>query len=293
MPRLVRGAGRLLRTAAAGWIDHELASRGAALAYYTLFSLAPLLLIVISVVGLVFGEQAARGEIFGQIEGLLGARSASAIESVLVALDRPEAGRAGTLVGVLVLLFGATTVFAELQGAMDRIWHHHAPTGSGAWSWLRVRLLSLGLVLGIGFLLIVSLVLSAALAALGRWWGAWLGDALQLAELLHAAVGFAVLAAAFAMLFKWMPSTPIAWSDVWFGALLTALLFTLGRSLIGLYIGKSGVVSPFGAAGSLVVLLVWVYWSAQIFLFGVELTRAWACEHGSCRPGRETAPVPG
>lgn len=293
MPRLVRGAWRLLRTAAAGWVDHELASRGAALAYYTLFSLAPLLLIVISVVGLVFGEQAARGEIFSQIEGLLGERSASAIESVLVALDKPGASRAGTLIGVVVLLFGATTVFAELQGAMDRIWHSHAPENSGAWSWLRVRLLSLGLVLGIGFLLIVSLVLSAALAALGRWWGAWLGDALQLAEWLHAAVGFSVLAAAFAMLFKWMPSRPIAWSDVWFGALLTAALFVLGRSLIGLYIGKSGVVSPFGAAGSLVVLLVWVYWSAQIFLFGVELTRAWACEHGSCRPAPAPEPIRG
>lgn len=284
MPRFVRGAWRLLRTAADGWSEHDLASRGAALAYYTLFSLAPLLLIVISVVGLAFGEQAARGEIFGQIEGLLGARSAQAIESVLVALDRPEAGRTGTLVGIAVLLFGATTVFAELQGAMDRIWNSHAPPKGGAWSWLRVRLLSLGLVLGIGFLLIVSLVLSAALAAFGRWWGAWLGDALRLAELLHGLLGFAVLAAAFAMLFKWMPSTPVAWGDVWFGALLTALLFTLGRSLIGLYIGKSGVVSPFGAAGSLVVLLVWVYWSAQIFLFGVELTHAWACEHGSCRP---------
>lgn len=296
MPRLVRGAWRLLRTAAIGWSDDELASRGAALAYYTLFSLAPLLLIVISVVGLVFGESAARGEIFGQIEGLLGERSAEAIESVLVALDRPGAGRTGTLVGVAVLLFGATTVFAELQGAMDRIWRSHATAGSGTWSWLRVRLLSLGLVLGIGFLLIVSLVFSAALSALGRWWGEWIGDALRLAELLHAVIGFGVLTAAFAMLFKWMPSTPIAWGDVWFGALTTALLFSLGRSLIGLYIGTSGVVSPFGAAGSLVVLLVWVYWSAQIFLFGVELTRAWACEHGSCRPAEkapESMPAPG
>lgn len=282
---MLNTAWALIRDTINAWLDDYAPSMGAALAFYTLFSIAPLLLIVISVVGLVFGEQAARGEIFAQIEGLLGARSASAIESVLVALDKPGASRAGTLVGVAVLLFGATTVFAELQGAMDRIWHSPTPAGSGAWSWLRVRLLSLGLVLGIGFLLIVSLVFSAALAAFGRWWGAWLGDALRLAELLHAVVGFAVLAAAFAMLFKWMPSTRIAWGDVWFGALLTAALFTLGRSLIGLYIGKSGVVSPFGAAGSLVVLLVWVYWSAQIFLFGVELTRAWACAHGSCRPG--------
>jgi membrane protein len=277
-------AWRVVRDAATSWVDDYAASMGAALAFYTLFSIAPLLLIVISVAGIVFGESAARGEIMAQISGLVGHDSARTIESMLEGLNRPGAGLLGTLVGLGALLIGATTVFAELQDAMDRIWRAPArPTGGGLWRLLRARLLSLGLVLGIGFLLMVSLIASAALAALGKWWAPWFGEVAVLATALELLVSFALITAVFAMIYKWMPRVQVAWRDVWIGAALTALLFTVGKTLIGLYIGRSGVASPFGAAASLVVLLLWVYYSAQIFLLGAEFTWVYARRHGSLR----------
>jgi membrane protein len=257
---------------------------GAALAFYTLFSIAPLLLIVISVAGLVFGEQAARGEIMDQITGMVGADSANAVESLLQGLNRPAIGVMGSLLGLVVMLVGATTVFAELQDAMDRIWRAPSrPTGGGLWRVLRSRMLSLGLVLGIGFLLIVSLIASAALAALGKWWDNWFSDVAVLANVLNVAVSFALIATMFAMIYKWIPRVKVAWRDVWVGAALTAALFTVGKTLIGLYIGRSGVASPFGAAASLVVLLLWVYYSAQIFLLGAEFTWVYAHRKGSLK----------
>lgn len=281
-------AWRLLRDAASAWVDDYAPSMGAALAFYTLFSLAPLLLIVISVAGLVFGEQAARGAILGQLSGMLGDQGAAAVESLLVSLNRPQAGIVGTLVGVVTLLVGATTVFGELQDALDRIWRAPKRPVNGLWALLRARLLSLGLVLGIGFLLLVSLVFSAALAALDAWWAGWFVGWGLLAELLNLGISFALVAAIFAMIYKWMPRQRVAWSDVAVGALITALLFTVGKALIGLYIGRSGVASPFGAAASLVVLLLWVYYSAQVFLLGAELTWVYAQRHGSLR-GRMAA----
>ncbi len=303
---MINAAWRLVRDAAGSWIDDYAPSMGAALAFYTLFSIAPLLLIVISVAGLVFGEQAARGEIFGQLASLLGADSAKTVEAMLQGLNKPDAGLLGTLVGLIVLLIGATTVFAELQDAMDRIWRAPTrPSGGGLWRLLRARLLSLGLVLGIGFLLIVSLIASAALAALSKWWGPWFGELAAIARVLELALSFGFITAVFAMIYKWMPRVKVAWRDVWIGAALTALLFTLGKTLIGLYIGRSGVASPFGAAASLVVLLLWVYYSAQIFLLGAEFTWVYARRYGSLKgfdapplavpaepaPG-EDAPVP-
>ena len=287
----MRAAWYLLRDAAASWVDDYAPSMGAALAFYTLFSIAPLLLIVISVAGLVFGEQAARGEIMAQVSGLVGTDSARAIESVLEGLNRPAAGITGTLVGVLVLLVGATTVFAELRDAMDRIWRSPQPPSGGLTHLLRVRLLSLGLVLGIGFLLIVSLVVSAVLAALGKWWAPWFGEVELLAQALNIGVGFVLISALFAMIYKWMPRVKLAWRDVAIGAALTALLFTVGKTLIGLYIGRSGVASPFGAAGSLVVLLLWVYYSAQIFLLGAEFTWVYARRYGSLRNRSQEVPA--
>jgi membrane protein len=277
-------AWRLLRDAAVSWVDDYAPSMGAALAFYTLFSLAPLLLIVISVAGLVFGEQAARGEIMAQLSGLVGPQSARTVESILEELNRPGSGVTGTLVGVLVLLVGATTVFGELRDAMDRIWRAPAPPpGGGLLNLLKTRLLSLGLVLGIGFLLMVSLVVSAALAALSKWWAPWFGDVAVLAHLLDWIVSFGLIASIFAMIYKWVPRVRLAWRDVWIGATVTALLFIIGKTLIGLYIGRSGVASPFGAAASVVVLLLWVYFSAQIFLLGVELTWVYAQRHGSLK----------
>jgi membrane protein len=256
---------------------------GAALAFYTLFSIAPLLLIVISLAGLVFGEQAARGEIMAQLAGLMGAQSASTVESMLGSLNRPGAGLLGTLVGLGALLLGATSVFAELQNAMDRIWRPPARPLGGLWALLRARLLSLGLVLGIGFLLMVSLIVSAGLAALGKWWGPWFADIAFMANALNFGVSFLLIASMFAMIYKWIPRMKVAWRDVWVGAALTALLFTVGKSLIGLYIGRSGVASPFGAAASLVVLLLWIYYSAQIFLLGAEFTWVFAGRYGSMK----------
>jgi len=288
---------RLLRDASSAWVDDYASSMGAALAYYTVFSIAPLLLIVISVAGLVFGEQAARGEIMGQLSSLLGKDNAGAVESVLQGLNRPKAGLLATLVGLGVLLVGATTVFAELQSAMNRIWRTPAPVARGLWQVVRSRLLSVGMVLGIGFLLMVSLVVSAGLAALGRWWGPWFEQVAMLGEAINLVVSLALMAVLFAMIYKWMPRVKLAWRDVWIGAALTALLFTVGKTLIGVYIGRSGVASPFGAAASLVVLLLWVYYSAQIFLLGAEITWVFAGRHGSLQgrpePPASQVPVPG
>jgi membrane protein len=276
---------RVLREAAGQWVDDHAPSMGAALSYYAMFSLSPLLLIVVSVAGLAFGAEAARGEIMDQLGGLIGTPSARMIEELLQGANRPAAGVAGTVIGVVVLLIGATTVFAELQDAMDRIWRAPPSPGSGGlMGLLRVRLLSLGMVLGLGFLLIVSLVVSAALAALGRWWQSWFGEGwLRLAEGLNFGVSLLCLTAMFAMIYKWLPRVRLAWRDVLVGAAMTSLLFTLGKSLIGYYIGHSGIASSFGAAASLAVLLLWVYYSAQIFLLGAEFTRVFACRHGSLR----------
>ena len=268
---------RLLKATVNAWLDDYAPSMGAALAFYTLFSIAPLLLIVISVAGFFFGEAAARMEIFAQISQLVGEDSATTLDTVLVSLDQPAASAVGMLVGLGTLLVGATSVFVELQNAMDRIWQvPPRPEFSGVRDFFRVRLLSLGLVLGIGFLLMVSLVLSALMAALGKWWAPWFGEFAVVADAVNFGVTLAFITAVFAMIYKWMPRTHVAWGDVWIGALFTALLFTVGKTLIGLYIGRSAVASVFGAASSLVVLLLWVYYSAQIFLLGAEFTWVFA-----------------
>lgn len=272
----------MVQAASKAWLDDYAPSIGAALSYYTLFSLAPLLIIVIAVVGIVFGEQAAQGEIVVQLRGIMGMDGAMAIEGILKAAREPAKGVVATLVGVSLLLLGATAVFAELQSALDRIWRVPAPSQrSGIWNLLRTRLLSFGLVLGLAFMLTVSLVVSAALAALGKWWGGWFANWNILLELLNFAVSFGVFTLLFAMIYKIMPRAFIPWRDVWTGSAVTALLFTVGKVLIGLYLGRSGLASEFGAAGSLVVMAAWVYYSAQIFLFGAEYTWVYANRHGS------------
>jgi membrane protein len=272
----------LTKTAFSSWIDDYAPSMGAALAYYTMFSIAPLLLIVISIAGLIFGVDAARGEIVSQLEGLMGSQGAQAVQGLLESVSKPGQSAVATIIGVIVLLIGATSVFAELQDALDRIWR--APLRNkttGIWGLLRSRLLSFGMILGIGFLLMVSLVSSAALAALGKWWGPLFAGWEVAANLLNFIVSFALTTVVFAMIYKIMPRVHIHWQDVWIGAVVTALMFTIGKFLIGLYIGKSSVTSGFGAAGSLVVVLVWVYYSAQIFLMGAEFTWAYSHTFGS------------
>lgn len=272
----------MIQAAAKAWLDDYAPSMGAALSYYTLFSLAPLLIIVIAVAGMAFGEQAAQGEIVVQLRGIMGVDGALAVEGILKAAREPAKGVVATIVGLAVLLLGATAVFAELQSALDRIWRVPAPLmQSGIWNLLRTRLLSFGLVLGLAFMLTVSLVVSAALAALGKWWSNWFAGWDVFLEALNFAVSFGIFTLLFAMIYKIMPRAFVPWRDVWTGSAVTALLFTIGKGLIGLYLGKSGLASGFGAAGSLVVLAAWVYYSAQIFLFGAEYTWVYANRHGS------------
>ncbi len=278
MSGLLANYGAIARRALQGFFEDRGPSMGAALAYYTLFSLAPLLLIVIAVAGAIFGADAARGQIFVQIAGLVGPGTASAIEQLIAHADQPVKGWMASALGVLLMLIGATTVFAELQASLDQIWRAPArATGSGWWALLRARLLSFGLILGVGFLLIVSLVVSAGMAAFNAWWSPWF-DAWKVVHVgLDLAVNFGLLSALFAMIYKWMPRVHVAWRDVLVGAACTSLLFMVGRSLIGMYIGTSSVASAFGAAGSIVAVMVWIYYSAQIFLIGAEFT--WAYSH--------------
>jgi len=286
----------LCKEAVASWSADYAPSMGAALAYYTVFSIAPLLLIVISVAGLVFGEAAASGAIFEQLEGLMGAEGAAAVQGLLKSVNRPAEGIVATVMGVGLLVLGATTVFRELQDALDRIWRAPARTSSGVVNMVRTRLLSFGLIMGIGFLLMVTLVLSAGLAALGKWWAPVFGGWALVAQTVNFAFGFALTTVGFALIYKVMPRAQVQWRDVWVGAGVTALLFTIGKHLIGLYIGKSSVASGFGAAGSLVVVLVWVYYSAQIFLLGAEFTWVYAHKYGSLkgtpRPGTAQVQAP-
>lgn len=283
----------LFKRAAAAWSDDYAPSMGAALSYYTVFALAPLLLIVISIAGLVFGADAARGELFGQLSELMGADAAKAVEGVLASVSRPASGVLGTTIGVVVLIVGATSVFAELQDALDRIWQAPArDKHGGMWRLLRSRLLSFGLILGIAFLLMVSLVLGAVISALGKWWGGFFADWEVLAQTVNAALGFTLTSTVFAMIYKMMPRVGVRWYDVWLGALVTAVLFTAGKFLIGLYLGKTGVASGYGAAGSFIVVLVWVYYSAQIFLLGAEFTWVYAQTFGSMSGRVAAAPEP-
>ena len=281
---------QLVKGAVAAWKDDYAPSMGAALSYYTVFSLAPLLLIVISIAGLVFGEEAARGALFGQLRELMGSEAAGAVQGVLASVNKPAQGFVATSVGVAILLIGATSVFGELQDALDRIWRAPArERDAGWWNLLRTRLLSFGMVLGIAFLLMVSLVLGAVISALGKWWGGVFGEWEAAAHAVNLLVGLVLTTTVFAMIYKLMPRVSVRWPDVWLGAVVTALLFTVGKFLIGLYIGRSGVASGFGAAGSLVVVLVWVYYSAQIFLLGAEFTWVYANRHGSLKSTEHAA----
>jgi len=259
------------------------------LAFYTMFSIAPLLLIVISVAGAVFGEAAAHGEIFHQLDELLGSHGASAVQGLLESAGKRADSMLATALGSALLFIGATSVFAELQDALDRIWRAPHRTGrSGLWGLVRARLLSFGMILGIGFLLIVSLAFSAGLSALGRWWDPLPRGWLSLANTVELGLGVVLLTVVFAMIYKTMPRARVDWRDVWVGAAVTSMLFIAGKLLIGIYIGRSGISTAFGAAASLVVVLLWVYYSAQIFLFGAEFTWAYCHKFGS----RKGQPMP-
>ena len=281
----------LARETLSSWSDDYAASMGAALAYYTMFSIAPLLLIVISVAGLFFGERAARGEIIDQLQDLMGVDGARAVQSLLASVNQPRAGILATLFGLCALVVGATTVIGELQNALDRIWRAPRRDESGVAKWLHSRLTSLGMIMGIGFLLMVSLLASAALATVQRWFGRYV-DLGGFASAVDFVLSLVFITVAFAMIYKLMPRVRVEWRDVWIGAVVTSLLFTVGKMAIGLYIGRSAVASTFGAAASLVAMVVWVYWSAQIFLLGAEFTRVYARRCGSLREPEDVPPAP-
>ena len=268
----------LAKRAARAWVDDSAPSMGAALSFYALFSLAPLLLLAIAVAGFFLGRNEAQNALITQLAQLVGDKAALGIESLLDAAGARDDGRWPAVIGTLIMMLGATTVFAELRADLDRIWHCATKKASGIAEFLRTRVLSFAMVLCIGFLLLVSLVASAALAAMGEGWFA------SSAMLVHAGeflTSFLAITGLFAMIYKLLPSPRIAWRDVWVGAAVTSLLFWLGKFAIGIYIGKTAVGSTFGAAGTLVVLIVWVYYSAQIFLLGAEFTREYARLHGS------------
>jgi len=285
LPASMQALWIVLRKVGQSWLEDYVPSMGAALAYYTLFSLAPLLLIVVSVAGMVFGEEAARGEISAQLGDLMGQHSASVVQDLLVGVRRPQTGASVSVLGMVLLFIGATTVFGELQDALDRIWRVPERVARSGWlTLIRTRLLSFGMILSLGFLLVVSLMASAALALLGRWGATVFQGWYAIAATGNAVGGFVLVATMFALIYKVMPRARVQWKDVWIGAIFTALLFSLGRTLIGWYVLRSGVASAFGAAGSLVVILLWIYYSAQIFLIGAEFTWVYANTFGSRRP---------
>jgi len=269
------------RKSVSAWSDDYAPSMGAAIAYYTVFSLAPLLLIVIAVAGAVFGREAVQGEIVAQLQGLIGHDGAVAVQGLIKSASAPADGLVAGGISLIVLLVGATTVFGELQSALDRIWQVPQGIKSGLWATLKSRLLSFGMILGLAFLLMVSLVVSAGVAAFGRFAGDMVPGWEIALQLLNLCISLGITTLLFAMIYKLMPQARIAWRDVWVGAIVTAVLFNVGKLLISLYVGKTSVASSYAAAGSIIVLLVWVYYSAQIFLLGAEFTWVFANEHGS------------
>jgi membrane protein len=264
----------ILRDAASGWMTHKAPTWGAALSYYALFSIGSLILIVITVAGLVFGAAAVRGQVVLQLSSLLGEQGAKAVENMLAVAGRPAEGLFGTIIGTGALIFAAISVVVQLKGALNAVWEVEAPSTSGIWSFFRTYAVSLAGVLSLGFLLLISLLLTTALAALGTIFGGALPEfMLQSASFM---ASFAMTTILFTMMFKWLPDIAIGWREVLPGGILTAALFEIGKFLIGFYIGKQGLESTFGAAASLVIVLIWVYYSAQLVLFGAEFTRAYA-----------------
>ncbi len=265
------------------WIDHRAGSKGAALAFYTLFSMTPILILAIAGAGYFFGAEAARGDILAQVEGLVGRNGAQVIQALLAGAQDPAAGLAATLVASVLLLVGTTSVFVELKGSLDELWGLEPPSGLAVFGYLQTRLHAFGLVLVLAFLLLVSLVLSAALAILERYAAGIWSSSYYVLSALSSTITFGVIACLFAVIYKFLPAARLSWRDVWIGAAFTAALFSLGKYVIGVYLGNSGVASSFGAAGSLIALLLWVYYSAQIFFLGAEFTRQYALRFGSLR----------
>jgi membrane protein len=282
----------VVRDTVSDWITHNASSLGAALAFYTLFSIAPILVIAMAVAGSVFGPNAAETRVLGEMRELLGDAGANAVQGLLASAHQSGLKGIAAAIGIVTLLVGATSVFGELQNTLDYIWKSPKKTSVAWWRILRSRILSVGLILGVGFLLMVSLIVSAALAALGAWLGTFLAQWSVILPALDLVLSLGLTTILFAMIYKYVPREDLAWGDVWIGGLVTACLFTVGKLLIGLYLGRSSLSSAYGAAGSIMVLLLWIYYSAQIFLLGAEFTHVFTYALGS-RSQRRHRPVRG
>jgi membrane protein len=276
------------KQAAGNWATHKDARQGAALAYYSVFSLGPIIVIAIAVAGFFFGREAVTGQVASSIKDMLGDTGAKAVQAMLSDAGRPREGLVATILGLGALLFAAIGVVVQLKDALNTVWEVDETPGSGVWHFVRSYVVSLAAVLALGFLLMVSLLVTAALAALGKF--AAPNGQEGLLHFISILVSFSVIALLFAMMFKWLPDTAIDWYDVWLGAILTAALFEIGKAAIGFYVGKQGLESTYGAAASIIVVLIWVYYSSQIILMGAEVTHAFAKHRGSIKQRDRAAP---
>ncbi len=278
------------KEAAANWAGHKDSRQGAALAYYSVFSLGPIIVIAIAVAGFFFGQEAVSGQVASSIKVMLGDTGAQAIQAMLADAGRPRQGLVATLLGLGALLFAAIGVVVQLKDALNTVWEVDEPPGHGVWHFLRSYVVSLAAVLALGFLLMVSLIVTAGLAAFGKYAAPHVQE--WLLHIVTILASVAVISLLFAMMFKWLPYAAVDWYDVWLGAVVTALLFELGKSAIGFYIGKQGLESTYGAAASIIVVLIWVYYSSQIILMGAEITHAFAKHQGSIRNREQTGQPP-
>jgi membrane protein len=269
------------KEAAENWSRHQDSRQGAALAYYSVFSIGPLIVIAIAIAGFVFGREAVTGQVALSIKDMLGDTGAKAVQAMLVDASRPKEGLLATSLGIGALLFAAIGVVVQLKDALNIVWEIKETPGSGLWYYIRSYVLSFAGVLSVGFLLLVSLLVTTALAAMGKYAAQYIQE--WVFHLISILVSFCVITLLFAMMFKWLPDATIDWYDVWLGAIITAALFEIGKSAIGFYIGKQGLESTYGAAASIVVVLIWVYYSSQIILMGAEVTHAFAKHKGSIK----------
>jgi membrane protein len=287
-PVWLRGWVSLCKKAVDSWLEDRAPTMGAAIAYYTVFSLAPMLVMVIAVAGLAFGRQAAEGALFRELADLVGPESAAAVQALLRSATGTRSGIFATVVGIGTLIIAATAVLAELQSALNLIWKAPPSGGLGVWHLIRSRLVSLSVILVIGFLLLVSLVISTALSAFSDYLDWILPGLATILRVVHLTLSFAFTTILFAMIFKILPDKAVEWDEVWLGAAVAALLFTAGKYLISLYIGSSNMASTYGAAGGLIIVLVWVYYSAQILLLGAEFAKAYTDQRRKLRVVRRT-----
>jgi membrane protein len=265
------------------WLVHRGASKGAALAFYSLFSIAPILILAIAVAGYFYGAEAAQGQILSEIQKLVGKNGAVAIQAILAASSQEKSGYFATLWTILFLIIGATSVFTELKSSLDELWGTQKKDLSAFNILLRTRLLSFGLVLVLAFLLLVSLVVSTMLSVFSEYAWSLFGNTVPFISILTTAISFLVITTLFAIIYKMLPDAPLSWTDVFIGSVVTACLFTLGKHLIEIYLGESAVASGFGASGSIIAMILWIYYSAQIFFLGAEFTRQYAINYGSLK----------